>query len=482
MTKVAMVYPSWTKETHSASLLYSPLALGYIARHTPRHYKIDLYDEYVGEDLDPNTVNADIVAFSPITSGIMRAYSLADRLRERGITCVSGGAHASALPDEALQHFDAVIIGEGEDPWKNFLQDFEQGKIQETYFGRMDVSLDHLGTPRRDLVHSNYTYPALMTSRGCPYACSFCYLTVYKNRKHRMIPHDTILEDMDYLKDHPIVVVTDENFIGYSDADIEDRKVLLEKMIRKEYKFYWGCQSTVGLYKQPELMTLMHRAGCRAVFLGFEAMQEDSLAEVNKRHNFGVDYSEVVRALHNHKLGVIASCILGMDSHGKDYHKTLIKSLKKAKADFPRVFLMTAWPGTRLFEELQREDRASRDWDRVRKDMPSVKFKHYTHEEIRNAREEVIRAFASVFHISRVVFRWLFKDRSIIMLFIHLAFRNMILERTKRFRARNTRSGQTDGKFFPTERGRSKNRKQLSVSGLTHRPRPHAKQMEPIEK
>ncbi len=49
-----------------------------------------------------------------------------------------------------------------------------------------------------------------------------------------------------------------------------------------------------------------------------------------------------MRALHDHKLGVIASCILGMDSHGKDYHQTLIKSLKESKADFPRIFLMTA--------------------------------------------------------------------------------------------------------------------------------------------
>ena len=70
-------------------------------------------------------------------------------------------------------------------------------------------------------------------------------------------------------------------------------------------------------------------------------MQEDSLAEVNKRHNSGVDYYEVVRALHDHKLGVIASCILGMDSHDKDYHQALIKSLKESKADFTRVLLMT---------------------------------------------------------------------------------------------------------------------------------------------
>jgi hypothetical protein len=167
------------------------------------------------------------------------------------------------------------------------------------------------------------------------------------------------------------------------------------------------------------------------VFLGFEAVREDSLAEVNKGHNFGIDYNEVTRVLHNHKLGVIPSCILGLDSHEKDYHKLLIKSLKKAKTDFPRIFLMTAWPGTQLFENLEKEGRASRDWDRVRKDTPSVKFKHYTHKEILRAREEVIHTFASIAHISRVVLRWLFRDRSIIMLFIKIAIQNMVFERSK---------------------------------------------------
>lgn len=436
MIKLAMAYPSYTKETHGEELLYSPLALGYLARHTPAHYQISLYDEYVGEDLDPATLKADLVAFSAITPGIARSYELADKLRKRGITCVGGGAHASALPQEALEHYDAVVIGEGETPWKEFLRDFEKGSIKQTYFGPMNVPLDHLGTPRRDLIHPNYEYPSLLTSRGCHYACSFCYLTVYKNRKYRTIPHDTILEDMDSVKHSPILIITDENFMGYSESDIEDRKILLEKMIRKNYKFFWGCQSTVNLYRQPELMSLMYRAGCRAVFLGFEAVTEESLAEVNKRHNFGIDYSEVVKALHDHNLGVIASCILGLDCHEKDYHKKLIKAIKAAKADFPRVFFMTAWPGTPLFKELEREGRACRDWAKVRKDVPSIQFKHYTHEEILRARDEIIVSFFNFFNVSTVVLRWVCKDRSLLLVFIRMVFRSLIAEKIKRFRVR----------------------------------------------
>ena len=113
-----MCYPSSAKENKGTELLYSPLALAYLARHVPDHYKISLFDEYVGEDINPDTVDADLVALSTLTSGITRAYEISDKLRKRGITTIVGGAHASALPDEALKHFDSVIIGEGELPWK----------------------------------------------------------------------------------------------------------------------------------------------------------------------------------------------------------------------------------------------------------------------------------------------------------------------------------------------------------------------------
>ena len=125
MIKLILCYPSRDKENIGTEMLYSPLALAYLASHTPDHYDITLYDEYVGVDLNPDTVEADLVALSPLSSGITRAYYLAKQLRKRGITCVMGGAHATAMPNEALQHVDAVIMGEGETPWKEFLKDYE---------------------------------------------------------------------------------------------------------------------------------------------------------------------------------------------------------------------------------------------------------------------------------------------------------------------------------------------------------------------
>ena len=431
MIDLAMVYPSRVKETTGEELLYSPLALAYLARHTPPHYRVSAYDEYVGADFDPDRVHADVVAVSAITPGITRAYAIADRLRHRGIKTIVGGAHASALPDEALQHFDSVCVGEGEGPWKQFLQDFERGSIQQIYRGRMDVPLDGLRTPRRDLIHPNYQYPSVMTSRGCPHGCSFCYLTVFPNRKYRTIPHDTVLWDLDSLRDPGIVIVTDENFIGYSEADVEDRKALLERMIRRRYKFYWGCQASTKLASEPELMDLMYRAGCRAVFLGFEAIDKEGLAQINKGHNIGLDYEQVVARLHEHKLAVIASTIYGLDSHGSDYPDKLIAALRRCKADFPRVFFATAWPGTPFYAALEKEGRTCQNWDEVRKDLPSIQFKNFSHEEAIVGRKKVLDAFFNLANMSRTIARWAPRERSLVATYVKMVVRNRIAEAMK---------------------------------------------------
>ena len=435
MYNIIFCYPSKIKENIGTELLYGPLSLAYLSRHTPEYYNKVLYDEYVGEDMDPETVDADLVAISSLTSGISRAYEIGDILRKRGITCVIGGAHVTALPDEALEHFDAVIMGEGEGPWKDFLKDFENNSIQKKYYGPMNVSLDSLGAPDRNMIHRNYQYASINTSRGCPYSCSYCYLTVFDERKYRVIPHETVLDDFESLRDESIVVVTDENFIGYTKKDIEDRKILLRKMIDRNFSFLWGCQSTVSLADEPELMDLMYEAGCRAVFVGFESTSTEDLAEVGKKHNIGINYKEIVNTLHNHKIAVIASCILGLDNQKNGYHKQLIKDLKEIKADFIRVFLMTAWPGTPLYNELNKSGRLINEWDKVRKDIPSIKFKNYTHNEIINARKEVMDSFFNKRNLLKVILRWVFIERSLITTFLKISYRNRFSEKIRNSRA-----------------------------------------------
>ena len=96
---------------------------------------------------------------------------------------------------------------------------------------------------------------------------------------------------------------------------------------------------------------------------------------------------------------------------------------------------MTAWPGTPLFKELLSQGRASTDWDKLRKDIPSIQFKHYTHEEAIKARKEIMDSFFNVINMSKVIMRWMFIDRSLIKVFLKMGFRNIRSEQIRNRRA-----------------------------------------------
>ncbi len=135
---------------------------------------------------------------------------------------------------------------------------------------------------------------------------------------------------------------------------------------------------------------------CRAVSVGFEAVYDKSLKLVRKNHN------------------------VGLDSHDKAYQKKLIAALEKSKADFPRVFLSTAWPGTPFFEGMEKEGGTSHTWDEVRNDVPSMQSKHFTGEEAIAAKKEIIDAFSNLPNILRMLARWMSKDRSLIKLYLNM--------------------------------------------------------------
>jgi len=422
MINLVMCHASKISERIGKKGIMCPLSLAYIARHTPNHYSIQVFDEYVGDSLSPEKVKADLVAVSAITPGISRAYEIGDVLRNRGITCVIGGVHASILPEEASIHFDAVITGEGEQPWREFLHDFERGMLKQVYTGRLDEPLDNIGIPRRDCTNPNYFFQSVQTSRGCPHSCSFCYLSAFKDRKYRTIPHDIVLEDLESFKQRAFSIV-DENFMGYSNHHLEDRKVLLEKIIRKNLHKFWGCQTTIDISTKPELMSLMYKAGCRVVFLGFESEEQEGLHDVRKKHNLNIDYKDVVRTLHKNGFAVIASYVFGLDSHGKDYYRALIQGIKNSKPDFLRLTYLTAWPGTPLYQNLEDEGRIDRAWDTMYVDKPSITFKNFSHEEVREARKMVLDSFYNAVSITRIAIRLILRTNiQLIRLLFHMSF------------------------------------------------------------
>ena len=186
--RVVLIAPApasyiWRKRRVAFTL--PPMALPLLAAITPSEVEIQLIDEAV-EDVDAN-LKADLVGLSAMTANVSRAYALADHFRSRGIPVVLGGVHPSCLPEEALEHCDAVVIGEAENLWPRVVQEAAQGRLEKIYENSGAVSLETLPAPRWDLLRAKrYFIPqTVQVSRGCPMACSFCSVSTYFGRSHR---------------------------------------------------------------------------------------------------------------------------------------------------------------------------------------------------------------------------------------------------------------------------------------------------------
>lgn len=153
------------------------LTLPLLAALTPPEHSVRLIDESV-EDIDFDA-QVDLVGISLLTFLAPRGYEIADRFRERGVQVVLGGIHASALPEEALQHADSVVVGEAEEIWPTLLRDVERGQLQRIYKAERRPSLARLPRPRLDLLYRKGYLNAncVQATRGCPFGCDFCSVT-----------------------------------------------------------------------------------------------------------------------------------------------------------------------------------------------------------------------------------------------------------------------------------------------------------------
>ena len=157
---------------------------------TPSHWEIGIIDENVEEF---RFEEADLVGITGFTSSINRAYAIAQMYRQKNIKVVMGGIHSSMLPDEALQYADTVVTGEVEGIWEQVIEDFEDNRLLPRYDGpRIDLSQTQI-IPRHDLLHPNYFWNSVQTSRGCPFNCNFCSVSRYLGKEYRQRKAEDVL-------------------------------------------------------------------------------------------------------------------------------------------------------------------------------------------------------------------------------------------------------------------------------------------------
>jgi len=334
-----------------------PLGLSMVAALTPPEVEVSLTDENVTAiDFQEET---DLVGITVQTITAQRAYEIADTFRARGVKVILGGSHPSALPEEASQHADAVVIGEAEEIWSKVLKDFKGNKLQRVYRQHGRPSLVNLPIPRRDLFTKGayYVPNTLSTTRGCPYACSFCSVTSFFGHTYRCRPVEEVLKEIETLGHSKLIAFVDDNIFG----NPRFAKELFRALV--PYKIRWAAQASVTVARDDELLKLAAASGCMLLLIGFETLSPANLAAVGKKVNVVDEYETVIRKIHSHGIAIHGFFILGLDEDDEDVFERTVRFAQKMRLETAQFVWPVPFPGTALFESLDKADRiVTKDW------------------------------------------------------------------------------------------------------------------------
>jgi len=366
----------WTKYR-----VWKPLGLLVLASLTPDEWDITLIDENVKLPFYADMPRPDLVGITAFTSQAARAYELADAWRHRRVPVVLGGIHVTMRLEEALEHADTVVTGEAESVWGQVLKDASQGKLKRVYKGARQ-ELNQSPVTKNDLLPMDYAFGAIQTARGCPLNCSFCSVTAFNGRHLRYRPIETVLKEIKLMREQHFLFV-DDNLIGTRKDHIARTKKLFRAMINEKLNKNWGAQVTINLADDEELLRLAKKAGCMAVFIGFESPSAEGLVEVNKQFNIqkGRDLKASVHRIKKHGIVVIGSFIIGLDVDQKGIGRLIADTASAYGLDALNTLFLTPLPGTTLWEKMKRQDRIlandfPKDWQYYTFGFPITRHTH----------------------------------------------------------------------------------------------------------
>jgi len=362
--KIALISPKGPLYRHrngifKKSLRYAPLTLTTLASLTPDDVAVEyqLIDEGIEEV--PLNINADLIGMTVITGTSLRAYELSSHYRKQGIPVVLGGPHVTLLPDEARQHASSIVTGYAEQTWPQLIRDFARGSLQPRYDQGDNLSLENLPFPKRELLDARkfLTMDVFEATRSCAHACDFCVAPSAWGRKPYQKPIDYVIEDIKRQRAKKIIFV-DLNLI----SDKKYAAKLFEAIIALGIN--WFGLSTSLIMHEPELLTLMARSGCTGLLIGFESISKDNLFSSKKGFNSPENYANLVSTLHRHRISVMGCFVFGMDHDDEAVFDETARFVVDTCIDLPRFAIVTPFPGTPLFDRLNKERRIiSRNWE-----------------------------------------------------------------------------------------------------------------------
>lgn len=353
---------------------YPCLTLQQIAGITPREHNVEIVDErYEKIRFDKHY---DIVGISCLTYNSLRGYEIADIFRKKGVPVVFGGYHASLLPNEAKQHADSVVIGEAEIAWPQLLKDLKNGKLKQFYTGERPTA-DNIPSARHDIgVYTPFT-EAIQASRGCPTGCEFCAMNIVEGKIFRGRPVDNVIDEMKKIK---------AKNIFFADASLTIYPKYSKQLFRamKEVNKKFECFGNINvLARDDEFLRLSKDAGVTKWYVGIESISQENIDQAGKGTNKVENYGKAIKKIKDHGMIVTGFFMFGFDFDTTSIFDRTLQAMNKWELDEASFSIVTPYPGTRLFERLEKEGRiTSYDWPRYAEGNLNLKLKNMTEEEL----------------------------------------------------------------------------------------------------
>jgi len=380
------------------------LSLIILAALTPPRFEVSITNDEC-EEIDYDE-KVDLVGISFITPTSNRAYTIADKFRKKGITVVMGGVHASALPEEAIQHCDSVVVGEAESIWPQLLKDFQLGKLKKVYKNNGLIDIDIVPIPRRDLLNKNHyvTTNIIQATRGCPFNCEFCSVSDLFGSKTRFRSVDKVIEEIKTMDDQ-IIVFADDNLA----TNVSYMRELFTRMI--PLKKHWIGEASWTIANNPDILNIISKSGCKGLLIGFESIRnQDYIKKVSRQKDMKNLYFESIKKLHKKGIIVFGTFIFGFDNDDYDIFPETLDFIIKSKIEFVRLGTLIPFPGTLLYRRLLKEKRIfENDWRNYIYDPPGLCFepKHIKNQDIRI---NIKKMYKRVYSLRRILILnlWMF--------------------------------------------------------------------------
>jgi radical SAM superfamily enzyme YgiQ (UPF0313 family) len=433
--KICLISPPYNSAVKSVVGVSSPpLGLAYIASVLKQNHEVKIIDSnilnYAIEDVERRlrSFNPDVVGITSVTPSIYEAYKVAEIAKKVREDCkvILGGPHATFMPRQTMEeckYIDIIVRGEGEETIKELIKNIEKGaplnevkgitfreknKIIDTEPRPFIKNIDDIPFPSRDLlpIHlykfNGVKYTTMLTSRGCPFKCSFCSSSRLFGGYWRGRSPENVIEEMKIIyEEYGIknIEFIDDTFT----LNQERAEKICNEIIKQGWDISWGASSRVDTLSK-KLVEKMKKAGCWIVYLGIESGSQEILNAIGK----GITLEQVkkaVKILKDVGIQVLGSFIIGFIQDTKKTIKETIKFAKNLNLDYAQFSILTPYPGTPIFDYAKKNNMLlTENWSRYTAIEPIIKIKEVSEKEIKALLQE---AYITFYLRPRIIIEWL---------------------------------------------------------------------------